>query len=78
MINKRLSVHFSSLAMKQKIIELAERNNLSASKLVEDLISFRLYDSDYSKELLKKLEEGNYVKSRNMIPSDGFESAIKR
>ncbi|MDN0089033.1 hypothetical protein QVN42_16905 [Yersinia nurmii] len=78
MINKRLSVHFSSLAMKQKIIELAEINNLSASKLVEDLISFRLYDSDYSKELLKKLEEGNYVKNRNMLPSDGFESAIKR
>lgn len=78
MINKRLSVSFSSLAMKNKLIELAKKNNLSASKLIEDLIAFRLYESEYSKVILKKLEDGNYVKNRNMLPNGGFESAIKR
>ncbi|WP_318385536.1 hypothetical protein [Enterobacter sp.] len=78
MTNKRLSVSFSSLAMKNKLIELAKKNNLSASKLIEDLIAFRLYESEYSKGTLKKLEDGNYVKNRNMLPDGGFESAIKR
>ncbi len=78
MTNRRLSVNFSSLAMKERLIKIAQKNNLSASKLIEELIMFRLYESEHANGLLKKLDEGNYVKNKNMLPDGGFESAIKR
>lgn len=78
MTNRRISVNFSSLAMKERLIKIAQKNNLSASKLIEELIIFRLYESEHANGLLKKLDEGNYVKNKNMLPDGGFESAMKR
>ncbi|HHF7522556.1 TPA: hypothetical protein ACPT1K_004969 [Klebsiella variicola] len=75
---RRLSVNFSSLAMKEKIQKIAEDNKTSSSKLIEELIMFRLFDYEKTDAVKDFIREGNFVVSRNVTANRKFESAIKR
>jgi hypothetical protein len=78
MSGRRLSVNFSSLAMKERIQEIADRNKISASKLIEELIMFRFFEYEKTDAVKDFIRAGNFVVSRNMTENDKFESAMKR
>ncbi|PVZ79464.1 hypothetical protein C9426_33465 [Serratia sp. S1B] len=78
MSGRRLSVNFSSLAMKEKIMRIADKNKISASKLIEELIMFRFFDYEKTDAIKDFIKDGNFVVSRNMVESEKFESAMKR